>query len=117
MDLGWKRGQMVLFMRVPLKMGKKMGKEFINGIKVANIMVNGNTIKFMDTENMNGLMEGYLVQLSSHTLVLGSTIKCMAEGSIFGKMENATMANINSIKSKGLVSFTGLTENNTKAIG
>lgn len=52
---------MVLFMRVPLKMGKKMGKEFINGIKVANIMVNGNTIKFMDTENMNGLMEGYLV--------------------------------------------------------
>jgi len=41
----------------------------------------------------------------------------MAEGSIFGKMENATMANINSIKSKGLVSFTGLTENNTKAIG
>jgi len=41
----------------------------------------------------------------------------MAEVNTFGKMENATMENTNSIKSRVLVSFTGLTENNIKAIG
>ncbi len=49
---------MVLFMKVPLGRGKKMEEEFINGIKAVNTMANGKTIRFMESGNMNGLMEG-----------------------------------------------------------
>ena len=94
-----------------------MEGEFISGIKVANIMVNGKITKFMDKGNMNGQMEGYSSHLYSPIMVVGSTIKCTEEESIFGKMESVMMGNINAIRSKALVFFTGLMENNTRVIG
>lgn len=53
-------GLMDLFMMEILRKVENMGMGSINGTKDVAMMVNGKTIKFMDGENTNGLMEGYL---------------------------------------------------------
>ena len=50
-------------------------------------------------------------------MVFGTRTKCMGEGNIFGKMENAMMASTSMIKRLVLVYFIGLMGNAIKAIG
>lgn len=51
---------MDLLMKEILSKVENMGKESTNGTRGVAMKVNGKIIRFMDKENMNGLMEGYL---------------------------------------------------------
>lgn len=54
---------------------------------------------------------------SSLTPVVGPVIKCMGEGSTFGRMANVMTVNIRMIENKDLGYFIGQIANNIKAIG
>jgi len=53
-------GQMVLYMKDNLKKVKNVVKDVTSGIKVVFMLENGKIIKFMELEDMIGLMEGYV---------------------------------------------------------
>ena len=72
-----KHGQMVLAMKVITVMGRKKARVNSIGEMKAAILGNSITIIYMESVNINGLMEG-------STRVSGKTIKCMGLESSHG---------------------------------
>ena len=60
MDSVLNLGQMVLYMKDNLKKVKNVVKDVTSGIKDVFMLENGKIIKFMELEDMIGLMEGYV---------------------------------------------------------
>lgn len=103
-------GQMVLSMKVNIKLAKKMVMENFYGLTTQATKVISRIIISMVKEHTNGLTV-------DNTPVIGKSTRCMAQVFSLGLMEDAMKETITTIRNKVKASLHGLMVESTMASG